>query len=257
MTNFPTAGRSAWLFSVLMAASTMACAVWLTHVFWHFLRFTPFLLAFGAAVLSAAVAGRAAGVIAVAFGVLGYGWFPPSLPQEGMTRLLGGFALVSGSFSWIVATQRQVEAALRAGETRLREAQELAHVGNWQWDVLTSRLWWSDELYRIFGVARGANDLTYGAFLDLIHPDDLPSVERAGRAAVQEKRPTRLNIASSALTARCVSSMDMAAASSTNAAASSVWSGRRKTSRTARSPSRSCSPASAACGRSSTRSPRA
>ena len=189
MTNFPTAGRSAWLFSVLMAASTMACAVWLTHVFWHFLRFTPFLLAFGAAVLSAAVAGRGAGVIAVAFGVLGYGWFPPSLPQEGMTRLLGGFALVSGSFSWIVATQRQVEAALRAGETRLREAQELAHVGNWQWDVLTSRLWWSDELYRIFGVARGANELTYGAFLDLIHPDDLQSVERAGRAAVQEKRP--------------------------------------------------------------------
>lgn len=32
MTNFPTPGRSAWLFTVLVAASSMACAVWLTHV---------------------------------------------------------------------------------------------------------------------------------------------------------------------------------------------------------------------------------
>jgi PAS domain S-box-containing protein len=189
VTNFPTAGRSAWLFRILLAASTMACAVWLTHVFWHLLRFTPFLLAFGAAVLSAAVAGRAAGLIAVAFGVLGYGWFPPPLPHEGMPQFLGGFALVSGSFSWIVATRRRVEAALRAGESRLREAQELAHVGNWQWDVLTNRLWWSDELYRIFGVTPGARELTYAEFLERIHPDDRQGVDGAGRVAVEEKRP--------------------------------------------------------------------
>jgi PAS domain S-box-containing protein len=180
--------RTTWFTAILVAAGTMSCAVWLTHVFWHFLRFTPFLLAFGAAFLCATIAGRAAGLIAVAFGVVGYALFPPALPPEGMPRFLGGFALISGSFSWFVARQREVEAALRAGETRLREAQELAHVGNWQWDLDTGRLWWSDELYRFFGVSPGSFELSYQTFLELIHPDDRPAMDAAARAARQNKQ---------------------------------------------------------------------
>ncbi len=170
----------------------MACAVALTHALWVFLQYTPFLLGFGAAVLATALAGRAAGLLAVAFGVAGFGWFPPALPQEGFGRLLAGFALISGCFSWLVARQHEVETALRTSETRLREAQGLAHVGNWQWDIAANKLWWSDELYRIFGVARDSFPLSYAAFLDLIHPEDRGLVEQAMGAAIQEKRPYEL-----------------------------------------------------------------
>ncbi len=45
---------------------------------------------------------------------------------------------------------RAVEAALRVSERRLREAQQLAHLGNWFWDVNSGAVEWSDEVYRIF-----------------------------------------------------------------------------------------------------------
>jgi PAS domain S-box-containing protein len=185
-------GRKARLWRIGIAAATMVCAVALTHALWRFLQYTPFLLGFGAATLTAALAGRSAGLLSVAFGVAGFGWFPPGLPHEGLARLLAGFACISGSFSWLVARQHEVETALRASETRLQEAQALAHVGNWQWDVGANTLWWSDELYRIFGVARDSFQLSHTRFLDLIHPEDRALVEQALRAAVQEKRPYEL-----------------------------------------------------------------
>ena len=48
-----------------------------------------------------------------------------------------------------VTEQRATEAALRLTEMRYREAQRLAKIGNWEWDLTTNTSWWSDELYRI------------------------------------------------------------------------------------------------------------
>lgn len=119
----------------------MVCALVLTHAFWRFLQHTPFMLGFGAAILSSRVGGRAAGFLAVGIGLVGYALFPPPLPDEGLGRLLLGFAVISGAFSWLVARRYEVEAELRSSEARLAEAQELAHVGNWQWDVAGNTLW--------------------------------------------------------------------------------------------------------------------
>ena len=40
---------------------------------------------------------------------------------------------------------------LKESEERLAEAQKMAHIGNWDWDLVTGEVYWSDELYRIFG----------------------------------------------------------------------------------------------------------
>src|ERR687889_47658 len=90
-------GRSAWLLRIVIAAGTMACAVGLTHVWWEVLKYTPFLLAFGAAVVTTVVGGREAGWFAAACGAPAFSCFPPAVPREGLGRLLGGFAFVSGS----------------------------------------------------------------------------------------------------------------------------------------------------------------
>jgi len=160
-----------------------------THAFWRVLQHTPFLLGFGAAILSSRVGGRTTGFLAVIIGALGYASFPPPLPADGFGRLLFGFVVISGAFSWLVARRYEVEAALRLTEARLRESQEVAQVGNWQWDVAGDKLWWSDELYRIFGVERASFQLSYAAFLQLVHPEDRSIIERAVRGAVQERRP--------------------------------------------------------------------
>jgi PAS domain S-box-containing protein len=178
-----------WLWRSGVAAATTGCAVVLTHLLWPFVQYTPFLLGFAAAILAAAMAGRAAGFLAVGFGLIGYVVFPPPLQARGFAQLLAGFALISGTFSWLVGTHREIEAALRASQRRLTQAQELAHVGNWQWDVAQNALWWSDELYRIFGVDRASFHLTYSTFLALVHPDDRATIERAMHQAAHEHEP--------------------------------------------------------------------
>ncbi len=41
--------------------------------------------------------------------------------------------------------------SLKESEKGLAEAQKMAHLGNWDWDIVTDELYWSDEIYRIFG----------------------------------------------------------------------------------------------------------
>jgi two-component system, cell cycle sensor histidine kinase and response regulator CckA len=170
-----------------VAAANMGTALVATHLFWRFVQHTPFLLGFGAAILSSRIGGSATGFLTVLLGVLGYASFPPPLPADAFASLLGGFAIISGTFSWLVGRRYEVEERLRSSEGRLTQAQELAHVGNWQWDISDDKVWWSDELYRIFGVERGSFQLRYRAFLELVHPEDRPVVERAVRQAVNDK----------------------------------------------------------------------
>lgn len=61
----------------------------------------------------------------------------------------------------------------------LNSAQAVAHLGNWEWDIKGGTLWWSNEIYRIFGLPPQQFEPTYEAFLDHIHPDDRMMVVEA------------------------------------------------------------------------------
>ncbi len=68
---------------------------------------------------------------------------------------------------------------LRESETRLEEAQRVAQIGYWDRDLDTDRITWSDEAYRIFGLAPQERKITYAALPELIHPEDRAIVIRA------------------------------------------------------------------------------
>lgn len=61
----------------------------------------------------------------------------------------------------------------------LNKAQELAHLGNWVWNIQANTLWWSDEIYRIFGLQPQEFPANYEAFLLRVHPDDRDAVQEA------------------------------------------------------------------------------
>ena len=61
---------------------------------------------------------------------------------------------------------------LRASERQLAEAQEIAHVGSWEWDIPRNRVAWSEEMYRVYGRRSVDGALTYEDFLSAVHPDD-------------------------------------------------------------------------------------
>ncbi len=75
--------------------------------------------------------------------------------------------------------RRQAEEALRSSEARLAEAQRIARLGNWDWDIRKDEIYWSDEVYRIFGLQPSEFRTTYEGFMDCVHPDDRKAVEKA------------------------------------------------------------------------------
>jgi len=81
---------------------------------------------------------------------------------------------------------RERSAQLIQSEARLLEAQQVGHIGSWDWDITRDQLWWSEELYRIYGVDPARFDASYAGFLALVHPDDRAMVEREVRGALDE-----------------------------------------------------------------------
>jgi diguanylate cyclase (GGDEF)-like protein/PAS domain S-box-containing protein len=78
---------------------------------------------------------------------------------------------------------------IQANRDRLTEAQRIAHIGSWEWDITNGTLNWSDEVYRIFGYRPGEIEATYSAFLQAVHPDHRETVEQAVRNSVEQGAP--------------------------------------------------------------------
>ncbi len=85
--------------------------------------------------------------------------------------------------------QTEVNSILRQLAQSLMNAQKIAHIGSWQWNVITNEEKWSDEQYRIFGYEPGAIPVTHEFFLNAIHPCDRAMVETTIADAVGEKKP--------------------------------------------------------------------
>ncbi|MGB9938916.1 PAS domain S-box protein [Methanosarcina sp.] len=77
--------------------------------------------------------------------------------------------------------------SLKESEKRLAEAQKMAHLGNWDWNIVTDEVHWSDELYRIFGRNPQELDPTYQEFLSYVHPGDRDYVSSATNIAMNGK----------------------------------------------------------------------
>ena len=78
-----------------------------------------------------------------------------------------------------VTARKRADEALREIKDSLAEAQRLAHLGSWDWDIVNNELRWSDEIYRILGLESNEFGATYGEFMDCIHPDDRKDVQNS------------------------------------------------------------------------------
>ncbi|TFH05278.1 MAG: PAS domain S-box protein [Candidatus Thorarchaeota archaeon] len=88
---------------------------------------------------------------------------------------------------------RESESKLRQSQKRLAEAQRIAHSGSWVWNIEEDREIWSDEIYRIFGLAPQEFSATYEAFLDSVHPEDRELVKNSVDAAIHKKEQYKID----------------------------------------------------------------
>ena len=108
------------------------------------------------------------------------GKVPPPLVFSGRDEL----EVVARSFNEMVEARTS---ELKERERQLAEAQAIAHVGSWEWDIPTGAVTWSDELCRIFGIPVGS-PASYEGFVARVHPEDRDRVQRIIGQGVAERR---------------------------------------------------------------------
>jgi diguanylate cyclase (GGDEF)-like protein/PAS domain S-box-containing protein len=84
-------------------------------------------------------------------------------------------------------------AALIESEEQLAEAQRMARLGNWEWEIPANRLRWSLETYRIFGLGAEEFDGRYEGFLQIVARSQRARVHRAIRQAIHDQKALHID----------------------------------------------------------------
>ena len=87
-----------------------------------------------------------------------------------------------------ITERREAETKLLRSERELAEAQELARLGRWEWDLGSGTVSWSDDLYRIHGYEPGAFPMTFEKAVELVPEEDRRRVEHNLTAALTMRR---------------------------------------------------------------------
>jgi len=115
---------------------------------------------------------------------------------------VGATDFASKPINWVVLGQR-VRYMLRAqksfddlrqSEARLAHAQQIARLGNWERDLASGAMRWSEEMYRLFGLSPGSFQPEYAACLERIHPEDREPVAGAVDKALRREAPYSLDL---------------------------------------------------------------
>lgn len=93
------------------------------------------------------------------------------------TPLFTGFLRDMSELQW-------KEESLRRKAKQLDEAQALAQMGSWDWDLVSNQVSCSDQMYRIFGQLRETFPSRFESFMDCIHPEDRAVVQKTIEASI-------------------------------------------------------------------------
>lgn len=87
-----------------------------------------------------------------------------------------------------ISIRKKAEEEIIQKEKGLREAQRIASLGSWEWDIVNNRVKWSDQTYHILGLDPGKTTPNLDAFLNVVHPDDRKRVSETIRASIENKK---------------------------------------------------------------------
>jgi PAS domain S-box-containing protein len=123
----------------------------------------------------------------VALTILSYLFTRNSSPAIGIANTLFSLGAVALTTPLVMRNQSR-ELALRRSEAYLAEAQRLSHTGSWAYVLSTGETtYWSDELFRIFGLDAEKGPPTREAFWERVHPEDRAGMEEKIQSALREK----------------------------------------------------------------------
>lgn len=120
------------------------------------------------------------------------------ITTDGTLKVLKSIAKVlkdeNGKPITVIGTERDITEKekllerMRHSEYLYKQAQTLAHIGNWSWNITTNRVAWSEELYRIYEVDHGT-EINFELFTNLLHPEDREMVINTISQCLNELKP--------------------------------------------------------------------
>ncbi len=143
----------------------------------------------------AVLGGLIVAAVAVWLTAHGYGPFVHGTPDGNLVRaqMFVGIGAITALLVAAARSEREVaETALgrlAGSERALADAQRLAQVGSFEWDIPSDRKVWSDELYRILGLDPAVHPPRYATVRALLHDEDRSRVDQTVRRACRDWRP--------------------------------------------------------------------
>ncbi|MEM9817644.1 MAG: PAS domain S-box protein [Cyanobacteria bacterium P01_D01_bin.6] len=112
----------------------------------------------------------------------------PKLPQTNELDIITQMAHIAG----IAIARQQADEQLRRSKANLLEAQKVAHVGNWEFDVATQTVTWSPEMFRIYGLEPAVTAPSLPEYLDMLQADDRQNLQSLIERALTQGTPYAL-----------------------------------------------------------------
>jgi len=112
----------------------------------------------------------------------------PHHPSEHDCRFMDLYAHLAAEF----IERKRAEEKLRRNEIYLAEGQRLSHTASWAWKVSTGEVYWSAELFRIYGLDPDKQRPGYPDVLKYIHPEDRARAQTTFEDAVREQKAYEL-----------------------------------------------------------------
>jgi PAS domain S-box-containing protein len=109
--------------------------------------------------------------------------------QDEIGILAGSFNQMTNELEQNINERRLAEEKIKGSNLQLAEAQRLAHIGSWEWDIPSNIIRWSDELYKIFGLKPEEFEASYETYLKYLHPDDKEYVHGIVQNAFADHQP--------------------------------------------------------------------
>jgi PAS domain S-box-containing protein len=89
-----------------------------------------------------------------------------------------------------IEQRKDIEEQLKINNGLLNEAQDIARLGHWQWDIPNNKVTWSDSTYKMFGSSSSSGGMTYEEYLQMLHPEERQQmVERVSKAMEDKQYP--------------------------------------------------------------------
>jgi PAS domain S-box-containing protein len=116
-----------------------------------------------------------------------------------LIAILVAALIVQGSvFAWLLRRERAMARLAERDATdnraRLVEIQQLARIGNWEFDLINDQIRWSAETFRIFGLPPGSEEPEFADVLLAVEPEDRSLFDQAIQRAIGEGQPYRLDL---------------------------------------------------------------